>query len=144
MPAGQFGYSDGRVLVGTGSDALELLAVQPAGKDADARGGLVARARRSRTATRDQTGHVSETRTRIQPARRVAYEVISAVRRIRRLRESAAAGAIERAELSGPDAALATELTYGTLRMLGYYDSGHRDRRATGRPGRSTPRSSMC
>jgi methionyl-tRNA formyltransferase len=33
MPAGQFGYSDGRVLVGTGSDALELLAVQPAGKN---------------------------------------------------------------------------------------------------------------
>ena len=33
MPAGQFDYSDGRVLVGTGTDALELLAVQPAGKN---------------------------------------------------------------------------------------------------------------
>ncbi|GAB3044868.1 methionyl-tRNA formyltransferase [Parafrigoribacterium mesophilum] len=33
LPPGQFGYSDGRVLVGTGSDALELLAVQPAGKN---------------------------------------------------------------------------------------------------------------
>jgi methionyl-tRNA formyltransferase len=33
QPAGQFGYADGRVLVGTGSDALELLAVQPAGKN---------------------------------------------------------------------------------------------------------------
>jgi methionyl-tRNA formyltransferase len=33
MPAGHLGYSDGRVLAGTGSDALELLAVQPAGKN---------------------------------------------------------------------------------------------------------------
>lgn len=32
QPAGQFGYADGRVIVGTASDALELLAVQPAGK----------------------------------------------------------------------------------------------------------------
>src|SRR5690606_25449731 len=29
---------------------------------------------------------------------------------------------IQRAGLSGPDAALATELTYGTLRRRGYYD----------------------
>ena len=33
IPAGRFDYSDDRVLVGTGSDALELLAVQPAGKN---------------------------------------------------------------------------------------------------------------
>jgi methionyl-tRNA formyltransferase len=33
QPAGQFGYTDGRVIVGTASGALELLAVQPAGKN---------------------------------------------------------------------------------------------------------------
>jgi tRNA and rRNA cytosine-C5-methylases len=65
---------------------------------------------------------VSETRTRIQPARRVAYEVISAVRESDAYANLLLPVRLARTKLSGPDAALATELTYGTLRMLGYYD----------------------
>jgi 16S rRNA (cytosine967-C5)-methyltransferase len=65
---------------------------------------------------------VSETRNRIQPARRVAYEVISAVRESDAYANLLLPVRLDRAKLSGPDAALATELTYGTLRMLGYYD----------------------
>ncbi|MEO7006518.1 MAG: transcription antitermination factor NusB [Terrimesophilobacter sp.] len=65
---------------------------------------------------------MSETRTRIQPARRVAYEVISAVRESDAYANLLLPVRLDRAKLSGPDAALATELAYGTLRMLGYYD----------------------
>lgn len=65
---------------------------------------------------------MSETRTRIQPARRVAYEVISAVRESDAYANLLLPVRLDRAKLSGPDAALATELTYGTLRMIGYYD----------------------
>ena len=52
----------------------------------------------------------------------MAYEVISAVRESDAYANLLLPVRLERAKLSGPDAALATELTYGTLRMLGYYD----------------------
>ncbi|GAB3044874.1 transcription antitermination factor NusB [Parafrigoribacterium mesophilum] len=65
---------------------------------------------------------MSDTRIRIQPARRVAYEVISAVRESDAYANLLLPVRLGRAKLAGPDAALATELTYGTLRMLGYYD----------------------
>jgi 16S rRNA (cytosine967-C5)-methyltransferase len=65
---------------------------------------------------------VIQTRTRIQPARRVAYEVISAVRESDAYANLLLPVRLARAKLAGPDAALATELAYGTLRMLGYYD----------------------
>lgn len=61
--------------------------------------------------------------TPIQPARRVAYEVISAVRESDAYANLLLPVKLERAKLSGPDAGLATELTYGTLRRLGYYDA---------------------
>ena len=104
---------------------------------------------------------MSETRIRIQPARRVAYEVISAVRESDAYANLLLPVRLDRAKLSGQDAALATELAYGTLRMLGYYDrvielaarrpgaqvaarhGDHRTPRA-GQPARSTPRSSTC
>jgi 16S rRNA (cytosine967-C5)-methyltransferase len=58
----------------------------------------------------------------VQPARRVAYEVIAAVRESDAYANLLLPSRIQRAALSTADAALATELTYGTLRMQGYYD----------------------
>jgi len=60
---------------------------------------------------------------RIQPARRVAYEVITAVRRDDAYANLLLPVKLERARLGAQDAALATELTYGTLRQQGYYDA---------------------
>ena len=59
---------------------------------------------------------------RIQPARRVAYEVIHAVSVSDAYANLLLPVKLERAKLHGADAALATELSYGTLRMRGYYD----------------------
>ncbi|WP_431277354.1 RsmB/NOP family class I SAM-dependent RNA methyltransferase [Leifsonia poae] len=82
------------------------------------------RPRRSREGTREQS--------RVQPARRVAYDVISAVRESDAYANLLLPTRISRAGLSPADAGLATELTYGTLRMQGYYDKVIA--RAAGRP----------
>jgi len=58
----------------------------------------------------------------VQPARRVAYEVIAAVRESDSYANLLLPTKISRAGLDAADAGLATELTYGTLRMQGYYD----------------------
>ncbi len=58
----------------------------------------------------------------MQPARRIAYEVIAAVRESDAYANLLLPTKIKRAALNTADAALATELTYGTLRMQGYYD----------------------
>ncbi|TFB96728.1 RsmB/NOP family class I SAM-dependent RNA methyltransferase [Cryobacterium sp. HLT2-28] len=58
----------------------------------------------------------------VQPARRVAYEVIAAVRESDAYANLLLPTRIKRAALNTADAALATELTYGTLRMQGFYD----------------------
>lgn len=58
----------------------------------------------------------------IQPARRIAFEVITAVRESDSYANLLLPTKIQRASLSTADAGLATELTYGTLRMMGYYD----------------------
>jgi 16S rRNA (cytosine967-C5)-methyltransferase len=58
----------------------------------------------------------------VQPARRIAYEVIAAVRESDAYANLLLPVKLERAKLAPADAALATELTYGTLRMQGYYD----------------------
>ena len=59
----------------------------------------------------------------VQPARRVAYEVIRAVSESDAYANLLLPVKLDRAGLRGPDAALATELAYGTLRRRGYYDS---------------------
>jgi 16S rRNA (cytosine967-C5)-methyltransferase len=59
---------------------------------------------------------------RIQPARVVAFEVVSAVSTDDAYANLLLPGAITAAGLDRADAALATELCYGTLRMSGYYD----------------------
>ena len=58
----------------------------------------------------------------VQPARRVAFEVIRAVTESDAYANLLLPVKLDRAGLSGPDAALATELTYGTLRQQGFYD----------------------
>jgi 16S rRNA (cytosine967-C5)-methyltransferase len=59
----------------------------------------------------------------VQPARRVAYAVLRAVQESDAYANLLLPRELERAGLSGGDAALATELTYGTLRRLGTYDA---------------------
>ncbi|MBC7518985.1 MAG: rRNA small subunit methyltransferase B [Microbacteriaceae bacterium] len=59
----------------------------------------------------------------VQPARRIAFDVISAVRESDAYANLLLPVRLERAGLGGQDAALATELTYGTLRQQGYYDA---------------------
>lgn len=58
----------------------------------------------------------------VQPARRVAFDVIEAVRADDAYANLLLPTRIARARLNAADAALATELCYGTLRMQGYYD----------------------
>src|ERR1700712_3103858 len=60
--------------------------------------------------------------TIVQPARRIAFEVIRAVREDDAYANLLLPTKIERAKLNSADAGLATELTYGTLRLRGYYD----------------------
>lgn len=59
----------------------------------------------------------------IQPARRVAYDVLRAVSESDAYANLQLPSAIADARLSPQDAALATELTYGTLRRRGTYDA---------------------
>ncbi|MFF2369438.1 RsmB/NOP family class I SAM-dependent RNA methyltransferase [Agromyces sp. NPDC058110] len=58
----------------------------------------------------------------MSPARRVAFEVLEAVRIDEAYANLLLPARIRRAGLAQADAALATELTYGTLRRQGYYD----------------------
>jgi 16S rRNA (cytosine967-C5)-methyltransferase len=69
----------------------------------------------------ERRGPAGRSRT-VQPARRIAYEVIAAVRESDAYANLLLPVKLERAKLTPADAALATELTYGTLRMQGYYD----------------------
>jgi len=55
--------------------------------------------------------------------RRIAFDVLSAVRESDAYANLLLPVRLERSGLSSADAALATELTYGTLRMQGYYDA---------------------
>lgn len=65
----------------------------------------------------------AEPSSRVQPARRIALEVIMAVRETDAYANLLLPVKLERARLNPSDAALATELTYGTLRQQGYYDA---------------------
>ena len=68
----------------------------------------------------------------VSPARLVAYDVLAAVREDEAYANLLLPVRIRRAGLSRADAAFATELTYGTLRMQGAYD--HVIELAAGRP----------
>ncbi len=60
--------------------------------------------------------------SRVQPARRVAADVLAAVRTSDAYANLLLPSRIRDARLSAADAGFATELVYGTLRMQGYYD----------------------
>lgn len=88
--------------------------------------------RSSRPQGRSAAGRGSEDRRRtaqsgpprtVQPARRVAYDVLRAVSETDAYANLVLPSAIAEAGLTPQDAALATELTYGTLRRLGTYDA---------------------
>jgi len=73
--------------------------------------------------TSRRAGSRNERPRDVQPARRVAFEVIRAVDTSDAYANLLLPGAIREAGLSSADAALATELAYGTLRRLGTYDA---------------------
>jgi len=61
--------------------------------------------------------------SRVQPARRIAFEVLRAVAEDDAYANLVLPSKLREAQLSTADAALATELTYGTLRRQGTYDA---------------------
>lgn len=82
-------------------------------------GGPGARSQAAQRASRDP---VRRPRRRVDPARDAAYEAIAAVYRDDAYANLVLPGILRERELSGRDAAFATELTYGTLRMVGTLD----------------------
>ncbi|WP_298036220.1 RsmB/NOP family class I SAM-dependent RNA methyltransferase [uncultured Microbacterium sp.] len=88
----------------------------------DRSGGRGRSSERTRRPVRAQVGRGPQPRT-VQPARRVAYDVIRAVGESDAYANLLLPSAIAQAQLSTQDAALATELTYGTLRRCGTYDA---------------------
>jgi 16S rRNA (cytosine967-C5)-methyltransferase len=62
-------------------------------------------------------------RPTVDPAREVAYDVIAAVHRDDAYANLVLPGELRRRGVSGRDAAFATELTYGTLRLTGTLDA---------------------
>jgi 16S rRNA (cytosine967-C5)-methyltransferase len=67
-------------------------------------------------------GRTSRRSSAAQPARQIALDILIAVRESDAYANLLLPVRLERARLSEADAGLATELTYGTLRMRGYYD----------------------
>ncbi len=80
-------------------------------------------AKRPASPRAEDTAGRTGTRNGVQPARRVAYDVLRAVTEQDAYANLLLPAAITAAGLGGPDAALATELTYGTLRRRGTYDA---------------------
>ena len=74
------------------------------------------------TSPRNTRRPENNNRARIQPARRIAYEVLRAVHESDAYANLLLPSKLAEARLSEADAGLATELTYGTLRRQGYYD----------------------
>ncbi|MGG7510074.1 RsmB/NOP family class I SAM-dependent RNA methyltransferase [Plantibacter sp. YIM 135249] len=78
------------------------------------------------TSSEPQRGRQRPNRTKdtgtVQPARRIAFDVIRAVSDSDAYANLLLPHRLAEARLSPADAGLATELTYGTLRLRGYYD----------------------
>ncbi|HOA86364.1 MAG: transcription antitermination factor NusB [Microbacteriaceae bacterium] len=93
------------------------------GRASDGRRGRRPRAAQPRGGQPRRDGSRPSARATARPtARTVAFEVIRAVNDADAYANLLLPRAIERAGLGTADAGLATELTYGTLRRLGYYD----------------------
>src|SRR6202021_2287039 len=75
-----------------------------------------------RGSPRDQPANPVRRGSTAQPARQIALDILIAVRNSDAYANLLLPVRLERARLSEADAGLATELTYGTLRLSGYYD----------------------
>lgn len=99
----------------------------PAGGPRSARSGGPGRQRSQPASPGGQTaGGRSDARHaegRVTTPRRLAYEVLTAVDRDDAYANLLLPARLDQAGLRGPDAGLATELCYGTLRRRGYYDA---------------------
>jgi 16S rRNA (cytosine967-C5)-methyltransferase len=73
--------------------------------------------------TRPARGPARRERVRVDPARRVAYETLAAVHRDDGYANLVLPRLIAEFHLAGRDAAFATELAYGTLRLIGSLDA---------------------
>ena len=73
--------------------------------------------------TRGGPARARPARGRVDPARRVAFDVLSAVAERDAYANLLLPALLADRGLTGRDAALATELTYGTLRGRGTYDA---------------------
>ncbi|MGV0435439.1 RsmB/NOP family class I SAM-dependent RNA methyltransferase [Corynebacterium mastitidis] len=83
---------------------------------------------RGRGAPRDKGGRprratLRPARSRVDAPRRVAYEVLAAVRAQGAYANLVLPAALRERKIKGRDAAFATEITYGTLRMQGVLDA---------------------
>jgi len=97
---------------------------QPRGRQS--RGGTQRDVRSSGGGARNpqhRDGRPREPRRTVQPARQVAYDVLRAVSESDAYANLILPPAIAEARLDAQDAALATELAYGTLRRRGTYDA---------------------
>src|SRR5215472_17527893 len=74
-------------------------------------------------ATRGRAVPARPARGRVDPARRVAFDVLTAVAERDAYANLLLPAVLAQRGLTGRDAALATELSYGTLRGLGTYDA---------------------
>ena len=75
----------------------------------------------------------------VDPARQAAFDVLRAVREKDAYANLVLPDLLRERRISGRDAALATELTYGTLRAAGPARRDHRSRAPSGRWPRSDP-----
>ena len=145
------------MLAGTGTEPVQLGLVQPPGKRpmpaADwGRGlhqsgptllGWADRAQRTHVAGAARTPPDPAARTRADPVRRVAYDVLAAVDERGAYANLMLPALLRERGIEGRDAALATELTYGTLRGRQTYDA-ILDLCSDRPPPTSTRRSARC
>src|SRR4051794_24040384 len=74
-------------------------------------------------ASSQRSGERGPAPVRVQPARQIAFEVLRAVVEDDAYANLVLPAKLREAQLAPADAALATELTYGTLRRQGTYDA---------------------
>ncbi|GAA4887339.1 RsmB/NOP family class I SAM-dependent RNA methyltransferase [Serinicoccus chungangensis] len=97
---------------------------RPDGERPGGRGGGAERGQGQRRGPRRRSAQTPAQRARqADPARAVAYRVLRQVDTEEAFANLVLPAALRSAGLQGRDAAFATELTYGTLRLLGLYDA---------------------
>jgi hypothetical protein len=120
LQPGQLQVNRREVRVGTGSQSVRLGEVQPPGKK------LMAAADWARGARLDASARVvtaDRRRRPLDPARRAAFDVLRAVSERDAYANLALPALLAERGVTGRDAAFATELAYGTLRIRGLLDA---------------------